>query len=275
MKNPPDFLGIGVVKSGTTWLSHHLRRHPNVFMPGIKELRFFNSLDRPDVMRANQEYLEQRLQLMLKKAIEPPVSYEWLHRLTLLGVGKPFTPEWYDRQFEIGHRRGMLSGEISPQYYTISEKSFERLHAMMPNVKIILMVRHPLDRLRSDIRMFYRNRPEYQSEPLDKVLLDFPFIADRSRYSRVFPRWFEQMDESRLLAIPFGHVARKPEAVLRQVEAHLGLSEHIYPGLDRTIAGAPTDQTLPPEFEAQIADMVEGEYDFVRDFFGDEFAQET
>ena len=39
----PDFLGIGLMKSGTTWLYENLRAHPGVRMSEEKELRYFSS----------------------------------------------------------------------------------------------------------------------------------------------------------------------------------------------------------------------------------------
>jgi len=38
----PDFLGIGAMKSGTTWLYENLRCHPDVFLPDQKELYYFS-----------------------------------------------------------------------------------------------------------------------------------------------------------------------------------------------------------------------------------------
>lgn len=38
----PNFLVIGGVKCGTTWLHRTLSRHKNIFLPQKKELRFFN-----------------------------------------------------------------------------------------------------------------------------------------------------------------------------------------------------------------------------------------
>jgi len=38
----PNFLIIGAAKSGTTWLYEKLRRHPEVYMPRVKELYFFS-----------------------------------------------------------------------------------------------------------------------------------------------------------------------------------------------------------------------------------------
>jgi len=38
----PDFLGIGAMKSGTTWLYENLRCHPDIFVPDRKELYYFS-----------------------------------------------------------------------------------------------------------------------------------------------------------------------------------------------------------------------------------------
>ena len=37
----PNFLIIGAGRTGTTSLYHYLRQHPEIFMPDIKEPRFF------------------------------------------------------------------------------------------------------------------------------------------------------------------------------------------------------------------------------------------
>jgi len=39
---PPDFLGIGAMKSGTTWLYENLRCHPDAYLPDRKELYYFS-----------------------------------------------------------------------------------------------------------------------------------------------------------------------------------------------------------------------------------------
>jgi hypothetical protein len=39
----PDFLVIAPPKTGTSWLFENLRRHPQIYMPPVKELRYFDS----------------------------------------------------------------------------------------------------------------------------------------------------------------------------------------------------------------------------------------
>ena len=38
----PTFICIGAIKSGTTWLHYTLQQHPGVWLPPLKELRYFN-----------------------------------------------------------------------------------------------------------------------------------------------------------------------------------------------------------------------------------------
>lgn len=47
----PHFFIVGATRSGTTWLHHALREHPDIFMPNAKELAYFNRdrLYRPDL----------------------------------------------------------------------------------------------------------------------------------------------------------------------------------------------------------------------------------
>lgn len=38
----PDFFIVGATRSGTTYLHHALRAHPDIFLPEVKELQYFN-----------------------------------------------------------------------------------------------------------------------------------------------------------------------------------------------------------------------------------------
>lgn len=44
MSRWPDFFIVGAARSGTTSLYYHLKGHPNIFMPSVKEPHFFNGL---------------------------------------------------------------------------------------------------------------------------------------------------------------------------------------------------------------------------------------
>jgi hypothetical protein len=48
----PDFLVIGAQKAGTTWLYAQLQNHPQVWLPPIKEIHYFDRSRRPLVLDA-------------------------------------------------------------------------------------------------------------------------------------------------------------------------------------------------------------------------------
>jgi hypothetical protein len=39
---PPDFLCIGEQRCGTSWLTQNLKHHPQIWLPPIKAVRYFN-----------------------------------------------------------------------------------------------------------------------------------------------------------------------------------------------------------------------------------------
>lgn len=104
-----DFFIIGFPKSGTTAMSYYLRKHPDVFITTPKEPGFF-SKDFPG------------LQFVTKIS-----EYEALHQ---------FAP------------KNSLIGEATP-HYIYSLEALNAIRTYNPDAKIVVMVRNPVDMLRS------------------------------------------------------------------------------------------------------------------------------
>ena len=45
IKTRPNFFIVGAAKSGTTSLTNYLSKHPNIFIPKLKEPKFFSLQD--------------------------------------------------------------------------------------------------------------------------------------------------------------------------------------------------------------------------------------
>lgn len=107
----PDFMIIGAMKSGTTSLHAYLGKHPDIFMSKTKEIHYF----------ADEKYLNYDLQ-------------------------------WYKNHF-VSNKK--LVG-TSPQNYTKRHHEFyknipERISKDIPKVKLIYILRDPIERYKSHI----------------------------------------------------------------------------------------------------------------------------
>ena len=122
----PDFLGIGVARSGTTTAYKVLKGHPDIYMPDQKELHFFTFVQQP--------YLDQP---------DTIASMEQRYR---------------DRFAPKGVRIG---GEISPSYFYFPGAA-TKIHTFNPHIKLFCILRNPVDRALSD---FYYSGLNKKVEP--------------------------------------------------------------------------------------------------------------
>ncbi len=112
----PDFFIVGHHKSGTTALYEMLRRHPQIFMPSVKEPRFMAS----DL-----------------RALVPPPPASTL----------PRTLDEYLSLFDAAAPE-QRAGEASPSYLR-SETAAREIAALQPAARIIAILREPASFVRS------------------------------------------------------------------------------------------------------------------------------
>ncbi len=117
----PDFFIIGATRSGTTYLHHLLKQHPDIFMPQTKELHYFNS---------NGKYSKD-----LKKYLGMFYGYK---KEKLIGEA---TPLYFEK--------GTLYDSDGRILFFQNETAIERLHHHYPDAKIIISLRDPIDRIES------------------------------------------------------------------------------------------------------------------------------
>ena len=154
----PHFLCIGAMKSGTSWLHHALLQQPGVSLPPVKELHYLagNPKDR---LRSRlllvRPVHRQALRLGLRSAVRP-WSVEDRRRVAwaLRFLTFPRTERGYAAMFP--DRPGTVRGELTPTYAVLPEPAIARLAAMNPGLRIIYLLRNPVDRAWSDLHMQVR-----------------------------------------------------------------------------------------------------------------------
>lgn len=119
----PNFLVVGGQKCGTTSLHEYLSLHPDIYLPSVKETHFFAD----------------------------PKKYE-------NGI------EYYEKEYFSDWKGEPAVGEVDPDYIYIPD-ALERIrqHLDVKNLKIVLLVRNPVDRAFSHYLMTYRRGVEKES----------------------------------------------------------------------------------------------------------------
>ena len=212
----PDFMIVGAKRGGTTSLYNYLLEHPQVapLFPRrqqIKGVRFFDNN---------------------------------FHR----GLG------WYRSHFPTAARpprhqdptvRRMIAGEASP-YYLFHPLAAERAGQTVPEARIIVLLRDPVERAYSH----YKERVRHGAEPCrsfeeaidrepgrlageeERILADPSYHSfahehhsylSQGRYLEMLPRWLERFPPEQLLIMPSGQLYANPQAALDRVLAFLGL----------------------------------------------------
>ena len=147
---------IGAQKSGTTWLYENLRTHPALWLPPEKELHYFG--ERAEVRHPLLElvkrsssgrlWLDQLRRHVREWRTDPSLSaLRWYARFFLASPSE----SWYLSLFEAGEE--LVTGEITPAYATLNHAQIAEVRRILPHVKLIFLMRNPIERGWSHARM--------------------------------------------------------------------------------------------------------------------------
>jgi hypothetical protein len=151
----PDFICVGMPKAGTGWLFDQLQFHPDFWMSPLKGLHYLDR-DTPAMKNAIR-----KLQRMEKRPDRPrPTRRPGDERdLSFLreAVSLKGMPRDLHRYASLFRYKGpLLSGDITAPYAGLQEDAIAEVAAILPQVKIIFLVRDPVARVWSNVSMAYR-----------------------------------------------------------------------------------------------------------------------
>ncbi|WP_347267688.1 sulfotransferase [Paracoccus sp. (in: a-proteobacteria)] len=272
----PDFLGIGAQKAGTTWLSQMLGQRPDIWTPPFKEVQFFNHRF-VEEHRAWLPWHFRRARTNIRKRWEArgePVPAEmdaYLERITREPM---FTNHWYKLVFS-PTPAGAHGIDVTPEYSTLPEEGVEFVANFLPQAKFVYIIRHPVDRAISQLKMNLTRagrRPATLADWLAEI--EDPVLMDRGDYRSYVPRWNAHFGPDRLLYLPFGQIAADPVALLRRVEEFLGLAPHDYRNPGAKVFASVPGLSVPSEARARLRAKLEPQFAFLDSSFGADFTRQ-
>lgn len=257
----PAFLGIGAQKAATTWLDRCLRRHPSIWLPPLKELHYFDDLAAGAGRRAalRRGWAGRRA----RRALAPRLRADARH-LDASGLcwdARYFFgrrgDEWYLSLFP--GDPAAVAGEITPDYSILDPASVARVRRLLPEVKLVFVMRDPIDRSWSQIRMDVGRGGRHAGDaPLPELieLARSDRVARRSDYDRTLRSWGSHFDEDRFFIAFLEDVRARPEELLARLWRFLGVgaTDRIDPALARRrVHAAAGDAAIPAELERELA----------------------
>jgi len=79
----PTFLGIGAPRAGTTWLHANLKKHPEIWLTPVKEIHYFDSLQRGN---ARGPFYKRHLRKRARRYVTRETYRDRSHDRTLVCV---------------------------------------------------------------------------------------------------------------------------------------------------------------------------------------------
>ncbi len=215
----PNFIVGGALKAGTTSLNAYLKQHPEVYMSPMKEPRYF-AYDPADSPNGNGE----------GQSLHFPVT----------------TLEEYSALFA-GATNEKAVGEVSP-HYIISPVAPQRIRALVPDVRLVFSLRHPIKRAYSvywqAVRLGNENRP------VEEALTEAEHRVRNGRYYALLRPWYEVFDPAQIKIILFDDLARDALGIFHDVCRFLAVDDTFVPDLTiRNKGGALKNQRLGRFYE--------------------------
>jgi len=151
----PDFLIIGFPKCGTTSIFEYLIQHPCVYPPKGKEIDYFDRLYNYGI--------------------------NWYRASFPLRIQKYFLKKFLGKN--------ILTGDATPRYAD-HPYAIQRIKEIIPDVKLIILLRNPIDRAFSHYNMNRRNKWEHLSSFEDAIKNEKNRIKGRYEKMKKNPAYF-------------------------------------------------------------------------------------
>lgn len=243
----PDFMIIGPQRTGTTWLHANLVEHPQVFMPGQKELYYFNNL------RGGRH-----------PSGLPPVEAELGWYLDFFRPAREFLKmrnKECRRRFGVRYRPKVL-GEATASYAAALDSELIReILVLNPDVKILTMVRDPIERAwshaKKDLSQLTNRAVEEVREEEWIKFFEHPYQVRCGRYSEFHSRWRSLVKPGHFFVGRFVDLNDDPVGLLMRTCEFLGIEAHEkYAGEQTRLRFNPTESaSIPPALRARLEEL--------------------
>ncbi len=201
-------------------------------MPPVKELHFFDRDSKypsPNLLATGT--FTTRIQNLKRNRTANKI-------ITLLRHGKTkealwwfrwtfgqYDDSWYISLFAPG-RSHKAAGEITPSYAILEKKDIARMKAINPDLKLIFLIRNPIDRAWSAIRLYSRTNPEFNINSDREVisLLQTQGNLLRGDYERTIDNFLQYFNSDQMLICFYDAIQYAPCKLMNDITRFLDVA---------------------------------------------------
>ena len=202
----PDFVIVGAMKAGTTFLHSILSEHPEIYMPSQKEPHYF-------LLANKNDFVVPQGKTGFTGIIEDETTYRNLFR---------------------SKKAKQISGEASV-HYLVDENAAKNIYDYNPNCKVVMLLRNPVDRAYSAYTACrsWGVEPRHTFEEAIREEMsgerDGWWYAFRYLYSGLYSlhakRFIDVFEPRSIFVINFDDLRDNPKKVVDDVCDFLGVSK--------------------------------------------------
>ncbi|WP_299707592.1 sulfotransferase [uncultured Tateyamaria sp.] len=273
--------GIGAQKAGTSWLFDYLKQSEESHTVHIKELHYFDAL----YVKSEQSHLNNRL-AQLRRAVDnltpgmDPANRKRLRDTQLLAerlsihAAAPGDHRPYVEYMTKGYAGQKIICDFTPSYCTLDAEGFREMDSLGP-AKFIFILRDPVDRLWSQIRMAIgAQNPTLSDAAYEaKCVAHAQDLRDKRDIARIPRADYARTMEALEAAVPSDHIHYAfyedlfSQDSVDEICAFLDIRPHKVAGDKRVNLGRST--VLPDAVEQMLSEALAPQYQAVRARFGD------
>lgn len=260
-----QFLCIGAQKAGTTWLYENLKNQPGIWLPPVKEIHYLDHQPPTRwerLTRNSPHHLSVRQHLSDcvrgvatgKKALKD-LSLAWHIAF------KTRDDDWYDKLFSWSDQP--IAGEICPGYARLSADRIEQLAKRYPHLKIVYLLRDPVDRAWSSVAMHFRkNSDDLVTSKAEDQILSKLLEWNRFRhcsYMRNIENWTRFFPEEQIYFGFFDRLKADANGLLMEILEFLGIDAEIASTQIETVVNGGKKERISFNVEKRLSSLLLGE----------------
>lgn len=148
---------------------------------------------------------------------------------------------WYQQQVADPNGTAVVRGEKTPCYAHLKARSIRLIRELMPNVKVVLLLREPAERAWSQARMEISqfNKRELTVRDTMRCIFNTGLLRNRRRtdYRRIVENWLSVFPEDQVFIGFYDQIELQPTALLQRICSFLGVEDH-----STTAGSTPSDR---------------------------------